>query len=542
MLLLFISHSKQASRFFNDPSARYRCLFPAQKLTSKEVTVAVLHIDQVSISQVASADVVVFHRPSLSNRFKEVFAWANASEKRCIADFDDLLFSPEQASNSSAVRSGGLSAPAAKSLAQNYLDALKCFESCIVSTQPLAEWVRSTSSIAEVHVVPNRLPESWFYQTDAIPAEARFDKKILRYLPGTSHHDGDFDFIKPILTEFLNNNADVMLEVIGPLRFELPEVDEKQVRHAGAVPFDRLAKLMADSWVCIAPLLDTSFNQCKSGLKFWESGLYGVPLVASPLADFEDYRCAGLLEVTSHNEWINALTSLLDWDRYQIASEAAAKSAQRVLHGSEPNPYVTLFELDLLRQDQIERVDGDDFASQQPHSSNELLNHSQLEEGHEALGKALFYRVQQQFFASWFGPGWLSFILKPRINLEAADMPGELVNQTAQFKLLQSIWSGEHWSSTLLGIWNAEKVRNLPITLSQPPELPPCYESLVSGQYSSWQCWVDDVAAASQSLWKQQAAPVGSPLMRKWRKFRRSPKHFFEDAKSPCLKGLARLF
>ena len=558
-------------------------MFPVQSLVHDGFEANVVHIDQVTENQIAAADVVVFHRPSISERFKKVLAWAKSKSNlkpiKLLADFDDLLFVTEESSNSAAVRSGALSESVAKSLAQDYLDALECFDACIVSTQPLAEWVRSVTSTTEVHVIPNRLPQSWFFQNNVVDIHPRFAQKVLRYLPGTSHHDGDFDFIKPILTEFLNTNADVTLEVIGPLRFELPDVDGKQIRHAGAVPFDRLAALMADSWVCIAPLLDTSFNQCKSGLKFWESGLYGVPLVASPLADFDDFRCEGLLEVRTHDEWIGALTSLLDWEYYQAASEAAAKSAQRVLHGSEPNPYVTLFELDTLRQAQGERIDvvdnplrqaqgervgvGDNTLrqaqgerievvdnplrqdqSEQVDEEDSTLRQTQgeRESGHreEALDETLFNRVQQQFFASWFGPGWQAFILKPRIDLAAADMPGEVVDQATQFKLLQSIWSGEHWSSNLLGVWNAEKVRNLPITLGQLPELPSCYESLMSGQYSSWQEWVDDLGALSQSLWKQQAAPVGSPFMRKWRKFRRSPKHFFKDARSPWLRWLAR--
>lgn len=542
MSLLFISHSKQQSRYFNDPSARYRCIFPACSLVHRGFEANVVHIAQATESQIMAADVVVFHRPSISERFKEVLAWAKAKPTMLLADFDDLLFAPEESGNSSAVMSGALSESVAKSLAQNYLDALEYLDACIVSTQPLAKWVRSVTSISEVHVIPNRLPQSWFFQSNVVDIHSRFAQKVLRYLPGTSHHDGDFDFIKPILTEFLNANGDVTLEVIGPLRFELPNVDEKQVRHAGAVPFDRLAALMADSWVCIAPLLDTSFNQCKSGLKFWESGLYGVPLVASQLADFDDFRCEGLLVVPTHEEWIEALTSLLDWERYQSASEAAAKSSQSVLHGSEPNPYVKLFELDTRRQAQAERIDADDIASRQPQSSNELLNHSQSENGEDALDKTLFYRVQQQFFASWFGPGWQAFILKPRIDIVATDMPGEVLDRVEQLRMLNSIWSKQHWSHELYGEYTSEKANSLSISLQRPPELPTLYQALMQETYSSWQEWVNDASVANQSLWQQQRQPVGSPLMRKWRKFRRSPKHFFEDSNNPLLKWFSRFF
>lgn len=522
MLLLFISHSKQKQRFFNDPSARYRCIFSAQLVECCNYSVAVTHLDEVTNKQLDMADIVIFHRPTFCSKFDLVFKYAAQNNvRRLLADFDDLLFAPLESSSSSAVRSGALSATTANQLASDYLKALNHFDECIVSTEPLAHWVDVVSSVKQVHVIPNQLPKSWYFQTNEVSIESRFEKKILRYLPGTSHHDGDFDFIKPILIEFLNAHPEVTLEVIGPLRFELPQVKQEQVKHAGAVPFEALAEKMADSWVCIAPLLDTSFNQCKSGLKFWESGLYGIPLVASPLPDFKDYLCDGLIEVSSKREWLDALESLLDPIVYEKASNAAANSAKLVLHGSGSNPYVSVFNLD----------------SPASKSSQVLVANEE-----SSISESMYYRVQHQYFSAWFGPGWMAHILKPRIGISPSDMPGEVLDRAEQLRVLNAIWSKQHWSHELYGEYSSEKANGLPISLQRPPELPTLYQALMQETYSSWQEWVNDASVANQSLWQQQRQPVGSPLMRKWRKFRRSPKHFFEDSNNPLLKWFSRFF
>lgn len=535
MSFLFISHSKQQTRYFNDPSARYRCIFPAEALINAGESACVIHIDQVTREQVLAADTVLFHRPSFSTRFRTVLDWAEDQNKRCIADYDDLLFSPDDSANSAAVQSGALSESLARQYSQDYLKALNSFDECIVSTQPLADWVTKVSTVKQVHVLPNCLPIRWFAQTDAVPPRERFEKKVLRYLPGTSHHDGDFDFVISILTDFLNNNSEVVLEVIGPLRFDLPEVKAEQVRQVGGVPFDQLAQKMADSWVCIAPLLDTSFNQCKSGLKFWESGLYGVPLVASPIEDFEKFKCDGLIQVRSKEEWIGALESLLDWDTYQQASESAAKSAKRVLHGFEKNPYI-----DVLRQAQDERGLKDRRALRRAQDEWELQDGSALRACSERT-ESTFYRLQQQYFSAWFGPGWMAWLLKPRLGITVDQMPSEAVDKALQYEMLQQLWAGTHWACDLLGDPSAEDSSLECVSLEQLPKLPASFTPHIKGFYSSWDAWIEDVARITQILWQQQRAPAGSPFMRKWRKFRRSPKHFLEDSKSPWLRWMARL-
>ena len=525
MSLLFVSGSKQGTRFFNDPSARYRCIFPAESLNALNFCSSVIHIDEYARLTADVFSVIVFHRPTYTAQLATYVSRARQQGQRVIADFDDLLFAPEQSAESSAVKSGAISHTTAQQLSQQYLNALNLFDECIVSTQPLADWVRKVSTVAKVHVVPNQLPRRWFFQQSVVPVATRFEQKILRYLPGTSHHDADFALLKPALIAFLNRHADVTLEVIGPLRFELPDVNANQVRHVPPVPFDLLASHMADTWVCVAPLVPTAFNACKSGLKFWEAGLYGVPLVASPLADFADYANAGLQQVTTEAQWLDALEHLLDEDAYTAAAESAAYTARRVLHGETENPYLSILGLDL----------GGDRAGEtvQPIEVG-------ITEDARNTSEAAFYRIQQQFFAAWFGPGWMAYLLKPESALNESTMPGEVVDKAAQLAMLKAIRDQQHWACSLLGMYKAEKP--LGLTLSQLPELPDAYQSHIAKQYSNWAEWVADVSAANTALWVQQRQPAGSPFMRKWRKFRRSPKHFFEDAKSPWLNRLARLF
>lgn len=330
MQFLFISHSRQLGAIYNDPSVRYRCVFPAETLSAGGDTAYVVHVSQVNHEMLASADVVIFHRPRISQDFRKVFALAQKLAKTCWADIDDLLFNPALAAFSPPVISGVMSEATAVQHAHDYWAALRFFEQVIVSTTALRDELVVHFPYMRCVVSVNRVPARWAMQADIQPAEERLQRKIMRYLPGTSHHDGDFAGIALVLSAFLKQHPDAVLEIAGPLRFEL-NAAAQQVRQVKPVPYEYLPHLIADSWVCLAPLQENRFNACKSGLKFWESGLFAVPVIASPLPDYARFAGDGLFIASEPNAWLQALNQLTDVDTYISAANAAQLAARQAL-------------------------------------------------------------------------------------------------------------------------------------------------------------------------------------------------------------------
>jgi len=71
-----------------------------------------------------------------------------------------------------------------------------------------------------------------------------------------------------------------------------------------------LANLKLD--IGIAPLRDNRFNRAKSNLRFLEYGAMGIPTVASNVEPFKHTISDGLIKVTEVEEWVDALSSLIE--------------------------------------------------------------------------------------------------------------------------------------------------------------------------------------------------------------------------------------
>lgn len=343
MRILFVSNSRQNERFYNDPSARYRCIFPAEVMRHAGINAAVCHIAELNAKILKHYSIVIFHRPSYSLRLAWLLSMAKRHQIMTIADFDDLIFDKTYVEYSPAVLSGGMLKDRAAKMADSYGKALRMFERCLVSTEPLAHAVRAFHSSCHVHVVFNRLPKRWAALSRQHSDRDRFSKKILRYLPGTSHHDHDFSIVLPVLVQFLKKHSEVTLEVVGPLRFSQKSFPAAQVRQRGFVRFEHLPLVIADSWITIAPLVKNPFNQCKSGLKFWESALWGVPVIASSLPDMERQSNDGLFIASTDQEWHERLEYFLDIRHYSHAAQAAQAASKSCLLESIPDERQEIF-------------------------------------------------------------------------------------------------------------------------------------------------------------------------------------------------------
>lgn len=97
-----------------------------------------------------------------------------------------------------------------------------------------------------------------------------------------------------------------------------------QIHKADYVSFHELPNLMAKSKFVLGPLEDTEFNQCKSGLKFFEAALSGCTVIGSPIPDIDRFESILLRKCKTAEDWHAALTTPIGYSEYEL--EDAAKT------------------------------------------------------------------------------------------------------------------------------------------------------------------------------------------------------------------------
>lgn len=327
--VLFVSHSKRGVFYYNDASARYRCVFPAEHLNDLGIACNVIHFDKINEVKLSTYSHIIFHRPQYSLKLRYYLYKINRLSIKAIADFDDLLFNPELASQGAAVQAGYMSQRLASKHSKAYNKALKLFTHCWLSTTTLAEELKISHPNIEGTVCYNKLPKRWGELQAITPWQERLENKIIRYMPGTSHHKHDFEKVENLLIKVLKDDPSIHLEIVGALKFNMAKFPKEQISHQSHMTFEQLPRAINTSWLTLAPLQNNIFNQCKSGLKFWESGLYGIPVISSQLEDIQRFENKGLCISDDIQHWLNFIEHMKNPKTYKQACESAYLNAKK---------------------------------------------------------------------------------------------------------------------------------------------------------------------------------------------------------------------
>lgn len=268
-------------------------------------------------------------RPLVDQPFAGSLAQLRREGIKLIADYDDLIFAGDVAGMPASV--GGSFGPDVKAARlENYASALDVFDRIVVSTSALQKHVEQRCNKPVFHV-PNGLSENWVQHGHALyPPFRAGDPLVIRYLCGSPSHDADFASIAEPLAQFLCDHAEVCLEVVGPVRFDTEAFPAAQLRRLPSVSFEELPRLLASSWVALAPLLQNTFNECKSAIKFLEASAFACPTLASANDDLKRHRALGapLIFCESERDWYEQLSALLDLDRRRDQGAAAARHVE----------------------------------------------------------------------------------------------------------------------------------------------------------------------------------------------------------------------
>lgn len=318
--VFFVSSTRQ-SNIGLDPSVIYRCLNPAKAInvSLQSTRCSVIsqskliksyksflknenNRDDLSFCEFLSSSVVIFHRPVFSIELMQIVEQLKKNSCKVVADYDDYVFDLSDYLNTSAaqkVMKRKEDRMLQHGIARNYA-ALELFNEFIVSTESLKLNLAKTLTNSrrqnyEIHVIQNTPSSYWFsYAFDlfncAHQEGARsINTSIMGYFGGTASHSKDFQLVHQWIDKILADNKDSKF-IYCSVAFDqlFSHLHANQVYSFAPVTYNKLPAIYNLSWLNIAPLCSGPFNQSKSGLKYFESAMFGLPVCASYIPDIQE--------------------------------------------------------------------------------------------------------------------------------------------------------------------------------------------------------------------------------------------------------------
>lgn len=169
-------------------------------------------------------------------------------------------------------------------------NARKCIvdaSAIIVSTEPLAERIRSFNPKGKVHVIKNAIPDHYEWRSGP-------QSKTVWWRGGDFHRH-DLKRVIPELIKVINNNPDWHWYFGGSNPFEVTEElthDNWSAHPTITLPeYHERLQTIAPA-IIINPLQDHPFNYCKSNIGWIEAAMAGAALLAP---DFPQFREPGVV-------------------------------------------------------------------------------------------------------------------------------------------------------------------------------------------------------------------------------------------------------
>ena len=134
------------------------------------------------------------------------------------------------------------------------------------------------------------------------------DFRRIGYFSGSNTHDSDFNWIAPALGQLLSKYPEIRLTMMG--HFQAADFIRRHIKQIDREPYgdyDGYLTKLNSCDIALAPLsCINDFSRAKSAVKFLESGLLGIPVIATPIPEMMYYITHdenGWL-AKDQNEWI----------------------------------------------------------------------------------------------------------------------------------------------------------------------------------------------------------------------------------------------
>lgn len=283
---LFLSSAE-----LRDGSFIYRCLFQSLDYPQNLVYTGKTEILKL-VRAVFNCKELIFSRPEKTDLAFYLIELAKNIGVKVTLDYDDLLL-PEHAEYLGHVRSSdGLTIEEARKSLINksafllYADAFHC------STPVIAKALGNLGK--PVKVVKNRIMRTMVAAEDVCISRLKdieTRKLKILYLSGTATHKKDFSIIQGAIVKLAQEFPDKFeITLLGNTGSNVQPIAmyNNSVHVIPRLTLNEMYKVIAQHDLALAPLENTIFNSAKSNIKFIECGSQGVPIIASPLNEFND--------------------------------------------------------------------------------------------------------------------------------------------------------------------------------------------------------------------------------------------------------------
>lgn len=205
-------------------------------------------------------------------------------------DVDDLIYSPKYMPN--IIEALGLQEDPELNfwygMTQRYYMAAQMCDAYITTNDFLAGFLKNDFDKPcytlknYLNWLQERVSDFYYEEKQAKDSEKPFE---IGYFSGSPTHVKDISIIMPEVEEFLNAHTDVVFKIVGYMN--LPEkysylVDKKKIQFISFQTFTGLQYEQAKVDINVVPLVNNSFSNCKSELKYFESAIVGTVTCATP--------------------------------------------------------------------------------------------------------------------------------------------------------------------------------------------------------------------------------------------------------------------
>ncbi|QDH16957.1 glycosyltransferase [Swingsia samuiensis] len=168
----------------------------------------------------------------------------------------------------------------------------RCMLACgrgLASTRALADEMKK-AGLQNVFVLENALDDETCHLVEEFLPSEHIDKEEIwvSYGSGTNTHDIDFKQAEKGLFSAMEEEKRLCLCVIGQLNLsEKFKKFGKRVKYIQELTFKDYLKTISQTDIAIAPLESTTFNACKSNIKYLEASILKVASICSPRDAFK---------------------------------------------------------------------------------------------------------------------------------------------------------------------------------------------------------------------------------------------------------------
>lgn len=330
--ILFIVNTAFPRRPYQDASVRYRCYNPAAELARRGHKTLVTTQAAFERQPADNFDIYIFHRP-VSSSLLPGLLWKLKKNSLLIADYDDFSFHASATSHLPGALRDRFSSGALLQVVDGLGAIGLLFDCFTLSSSPLVEKVKELFHAKKAELIHNGIPKN----VRALCAIGRAKnpwagrKFFFGYFSGSKSHSRDWALImEMVISELAAHKAKMFLAGPEDILDSVAKNHEEYISTQGLASFLKLPEYMAQCRFILAPLENTPFTRCKSGIKFFEAALCGCPVLATPIPDIDRFDSDLLIKCDTISQWRENLKRLREMD-FDFANAIAMLEEQTAL-------------------------------------------------------------------------------------------------------------------------------------------------------------------------------------------------------------------